>query len=69
MKHPSVNHSFYARDLFETFDIKGKVHLSQKIVKKKYGVDRLQYLCVSVFIYCFYIYFVLVIFHHRLFNI
>ena len=55
MKHPSVNHSFYARDLFETFDIKGKVHLSQKIVKKKYGVDRLQYLCVSVFIYCFYI--------------
>ncbi len=48
-------HSFYARDLFETFDIKGKVHLSQKIVKKKYGVDRLQYLCVSVFIYCFYI--------------
>lgn len=55
MKHPSVNHSFYARDLFKTFDIKGKVHLSQKIVKKKYGVDRLQYLCVSVFIYCFYI--------------
>lgn len=55
MKHPVVDHSFYARDLFETFDIKGKVHLSQKIVKKKYGVDRLQYLCVSVFIYCFYI--------------
>ena len=50
-----VDHSFYARDLFESFDIKGKVHLNQKIVKKKYGVDRLQYLCVSVFIYCFYI--------------
>lgn len=55
MKCPVVDHSFYARDLFDSFDIKGKVHLNQKIVKKKYGVDRLQYLCVSVFIYCFYI--------------
>ena len=54
-KRHLYTHSFYARDLFKTFDIKNKVHLSQKIVKKKYGVDRLQYLCVSVFIYCFYI--------------
>lgn len=50
-----TTYSFGVRDLYDTYDISKHVHLSQKIVKKKYGVDRLQYLCASVFVYSFYI--------------
>lgn len=54
MRYP-LTYSFGVRDLYDTYDISKHVHLSQKIVKKKYGVDRLQFLCASIFVYSFYI--------------
>ena len=51
---PIVSHCFFAKDLFETFN-KKQLKIKREVVQKKYGVNKRQALCASVFIYCMYL--------------
>ena len=50
----NTSYAFNASDLFETFD-KKQLKIKRTVVQDKYGVNRKQYLCASVLVYCFYL--------------
>lgn len=52
--HYSSNHCFTAYDFFETFD-KKQLKIKRVVVQDKYGVNKKQWLCASVLVYCFYL--------------
>lgn len=49
-----TEYSFYAGDLFETFN-KKQLKIKRDVVQKKYGVNKKQTFCASVLVYCFYL--------------
>jgi len=50
----NTSYSFSAYDLFETFN-KRQLKIRLDIIQKKYGVNKRQWLCASVLVYCFYL--------------
>ena len=47
-------YSFSAYDLFETFN-KKQLKIKLDVIQKNYGVNKRQWLCASVLVYCFYL--------------
>lgn len=52
--HYNTGYCFNAYELFETFN-KKQLKIKREIVQKKYGVNKKQWLCASVLVYCFYL--------------